>query len=135
MFTERERHSLESLARRARKAGKKFDALNQLGDHMLFVAKAHMERIVLEAFIAAIDATEPGEVRDVLERLCSLYALSSIQADRGWFTDHGKMSAGRGKAIGAQINALCTELRPDALSLVEGFGIPESWLGAAILED
>jgi acyl-CoA oxidase len=55
--------------------------------------------------------------------------LSSIQADRGWFADHGKMSAGRGKAIGAQINALCAELRPDALSLVEGFGIPESWLG------
>lgn len=135
MFTERERHSLESLARRARKAGKEFDGLNQLGDHMLFVAKAHMERIVLEAFIAAIDATEPGEVRDVLERLCSLYALSSIQADRGWFADHAKLSAGRGKAIGAQINALCAELRPEALSLVEGLGIPESWLGAAILTD
>lgn len=134
MFTEREQHSLESLARRARKLGRRSDGLNQLGDHMIFVAKAHLERITLEAFIAGIQACRDDDARAVLERLCSLYALSSIHADRGWFAEHGKISAARSKAIGAQLTALCAELRPDALALVEGLGIPAGWLGAALLE-
>jgi acyl-CoA oxidase len=134
LFTERERHSLESLARRARKAGKNFDALNQLGDHLLFVARAHLERITLEAFIAAIEDCTDEQAKPVLEDLCSLYALSSIHADRAWFIEHGKISTTRSKAIGAEIGALCAQLRPDALALVEGFGIPASWLGAAFLD-
>lgn len=135
MFTERERHSLESLARRARKAGKSYEALNQLGDHLLFVAKAHLERITLEAFIAGIVACDDPETKVVLQRLCSLYALSSISADRAWFNEHGKISAGRSKAIGARINSLCAQLRPDSLAVVEGLGIPAPWLGAAFLDD
>lgn len=135
MFTERERHSLESLARRARRAGKNFEALNRLGDHLLFVAKAHLERIVLEAFIAGIQACQDAETKAVLDRLCSLYALSSISADRAWFAEHNKISAPRSKAIGAQISALCTQLRPDALALVEGLGVPAPWLGASFLDD
>jgi acyl-CoA oxidase len=135
MFTERERHSLESLAHRIRKAGKRFEALNQLGDHLLFVAKAHVERITLEAFIAGIEACEDAESKLVLERLCSLYALSSMSTDRAWFVEHGKISASRSKAIGAQINALCAQLRPDSLAVVEGLGIPAPWLGAAFLDD
>jgi acyl-CoA oxidase len=132
-FTERERHSLDSLGRRMRRAGRKFEDVNRLTDHMVFVAKAHLERITLEAFIAGIEACTDPDARAVLERLCSLYALSSIDADRGWFAEHSRMSAGRSKALGAQINKLCTELRPDALALVQGFGIPASWLGAEFL--
>ena len=66
--------------------------------------------------------------------MCSLYALSSIHEDRAWFMEHSRISPGRAKAIGAQLNALCAELRPQALSLVEGFGVPEAWLGAKFLE-
>jgi len=132
-FTERERHSLDSLARRMRRAGKRFESVNRLTPHMVFVARAHLERIALEAFIAAIEASDDPEVRPVLERLCSLYALSSINEDRGWFSEHSRISAGRSKALGEQIDRLCAELRPDALALVEGFGIPASWLGAEFL--
>ncbi|WP_275100781.1 acyl-CoA dehydrogenase [Serinicoccus marinus] len=45
------------------------------------------------------------------------------------------MSAGRAKAVVAQINELCAELRPHALELVEGLGIPEAWLNSQMLED
>lgn len=135
LFTEREQHALESLARRMRRAsGRDFESVNRLGDHMLFVARAHLERVMLEAFIAAIEACDEPDVRAVLERLCTLYALTSINDDRAWFTEHNRISTGRAKAIGAQINALCAELRPDALALVDGFGIPGSWLGTTFLE-
>ena len=134
LFEERERHALASLARRMRTASRRgFDAVSELGDHMLFVARAHLERVMLEAFIAGIDACVDPDAKAVLERLCSLFALTSIAEDRAWFLEHNRISTGRAKAIGAQVNALCHELRPEALSLVEGFGIPQSWLGAELL--
>lgn len=137
LFEERERHSLESLARRMRSTARNsrdFEAVNRLQDHMLFVARAHLERVTLEAFIAGIQACADPGARQVLETLCSLYALSSIADDRAWFLEHNRLSTGRAKALGAQINALCAELRPHALALVEGMGVPESWLGAKLLE-
>lgn len=138
MFTERERHSLESLARRMRAAAKadgdRFEAFNRLGDHVGFVARAHLERRMFEAFITGIDECTDPDARRVLERLCSLYALSSLDADRAWFVEHNRMSSARSKAIGEQLNALCRELRPHALPLVEGLGIPEGWLGAKFLQ-
>jgi acyl-CoA oxidase len=138
MFTERERHALESLARRmrlaARSDGDQFEAFNRLGEHVLFVARAHLERRILESFVTGIEACEDPEARDLLGRVCSLYALSSLNADRAWFLEHGKMSATRSKAIDEQLNQLCRDLRPHALPLVEGLGIPKEWLAAALLE-
>jgi acyl-CoA oxidase len=134
-FEERERHSLESLARRMRRtSGRNFEAVNRLSEHMMFVARAHLERVTLEAFIAGIEACTDPEAKATLERLCSLYALSSINDDRAWFMEHSRISPARAKAIGAQLNALCGELRPQALALVEGFGVPAAWLGAAFLQ-
>ena len=137
MFTERERHSLESLARRMRVAartdGDQFEAFNRLGEHVLFVARAHLERRIFESFVTGIEACEDPEARELLGKLCSLYALSSLNADRAWFLEHGRMSTTRSKVIGEQLDQLCRELRPHALPLVEGLGIPKEWLGAAIL--
>ncbi|AXH97525.1 acyl-CoA dehydrogenase family protein [Ornithinimicrobium avium] len=137
MFTDRERHVLETLAGRLRKAqgDDAFATFNAAQDHVLLAARTHMDRVVLEAFVAGIDACEEGAVRETLERLCSLYALSSIEADAGWFQAHNRMSAARAKAVTAQINRLCGELRPVAVELVEGMGVPQTWLGSAMLED
>ncbi|SOC55842.1 acyl-CoA dehydrogenase [Ornithinimicrobium cerasi] len=137
MFVERERHVLETLAARLRR-GKDHDAFatfNAAQDHVLMAARTHMDRMVLEAFVTGIDACEEGEVRDVLERLCTLYALSSIEADSGWFQAHNRMSAGRAKAVTTQVNKLCAELRPHAVAIVEGLGVPEAWLGSAMLTE
>ena len=138
MFVDREKHVLQTLANRLRSRAKdedSFAAFNDAQDHVLMAARTHMDRIVLEAFVEGIEACEDGEVRDVLERLCTLYALSSIEADSGWFQAHNRMSAARTKAVTAQINTLCGELRPHALELVEGMGVPEAWLGSAMLSE
>ena len=139
MFDERTSHSLESLAMRMRAAAKgkgdQFEAFNALGDHVQFVARAYMEEWILTSFVDAIDALEDGEDRDVLQQVCDLFALQSIHDDRAWFLEHNRISSGRSKAIGAQINELCRKLRPHALPLVEGLGVPKDWLGAAILDN
>src|SRR5699024_4409209 len=104
-------------------------------DHLLLAARTHIDRVVLEAFIAGIEKCQDEETAAVLNLLCDLYALENLAGDRGWFQEHGRMSAARAKAIVPAINQLCQELRPHALALVEGMGVPEQLLRSAMLED
>jgi len=138
LFEDREKHVLEGLARRLRKAGEPnadpFAVFNHAQDHLLRLARVHVERVLLEAFVAALERVEDPAVRALLDRVCSLYALSTIEADLAWFLGHGRMTPGRAKRVTGAVNDLCQELRPQALLLVEGFGIPEDWLDAPIAQ-
>ncbi|MGC1209345.1 MAG: acyl-CoA dehydrogenase, partial [Ornithinimicrobium sp.] len=137
MFEDRERHVLETLAARLRKAAKanpdSFEAFNSAQDHVLLAARTHMDRVVLEAFIQGIDSCHDPVAKDRLERLCDLYCLSSIEDDSGWYQQHNRLSATRSKNVTAAVNELCRTLRVDALALVEGMGIPEEWLNSSML--
>lgn len=138
MFEERERHIVEGLAKRMRAAAKlpkneSFAAINAMQEHMLAAARAHTDRVVLEAFIAGYEACSDGYVKALLIRVCDLYALSVIEANRAWFMEHNRMDATRSKAVSAAVDRLCGELRPQALALVEGLGVEESWLNSAML--
>ena len=136
VFQDRERHLLETLAARMRSAGKGagFDVVNATQDHLLHAAQAHMDRMLLESFIAGIDATVDDEARAKLEKLCDLYALSVLEADGSWLQAHNRMTGNRSKAVTAQINELCGELREDIIPVVEGMGFPVAWLQSAMLE-
>jgi acyl-CoA oxidase len=128
MFEEREDYLLSSVARRLQGKSKEmseFDAFNTVQDHVLHAASAHIDRIVLEAFVAGIDACEDGDARELLEMVCDLYALSVIEDDKAWYIEHGYLSTGRAKAVTRGINDRCRKLRPHAKTLVDGFGIPE----------
>jgi acyl-CoA oxidase len=140
MFDERERHVLESLARRYQRAmrlekGSRFEAINELQDHLLTLARVHTDRLVLGSFVAGIEACEDQAAKRMLNKLCDLYVIDNLEGDRAWFTDHNFMTQARSKSLTKILNRLCAELRPDALALVEGLGIPAEWLGAAMLEE
>jgi acyl-CoA oxidase len=70
MFEFREKHSLEGAIRRLRKNSTMefhpthpmapFDMFNDVQDHVLKTAQTHIERIVLEAFVAGVDRTAPS---------------------------------------------------------------------------
>jgi acyl-CoA oxidase len=140
MFEDREKHVLEGAIRRLRngaaaKKDRPFDIFNDVQDHVLKTATAHIDRITLEAFVAGVDrATDPA-AKALLDRLCDLYALTTIEADRGWFMEHGRLTPARSKAVTAVINDLLKELRPHMVTLVEAFAIPDEWLNAAILRE
>ena len=129
LFAWREKHVLEAAARRLRKLmandGDAFSAFNAVQDHLLLAARAHVERVVLEHFTAAIDRCEEGEVKSLLDKVCDLHVMASLERDRGWFMEHGQLSAARAKAVITNVNRLCLELRPHAQQLVDAFGIPE----------
>jgi acyl-CoA oxidase len=85
----------------------------------------HVERVVLDHFTAAIDRCEDADVKAMLNKVCDLHVIASLERDRGWFIEHGQLSAARAKAVITNLNRLCRELRPHAQLLVDGFGIPE----------
>ncbi len=138
MFEDREQYLLSTAARRLQGAQKReenpFDAFNFVQDHVLHAAQAHIDRVVLEAFVAGIDECEDDDARDLLSDVCDLYALSVIEEDKAWFMEHRQLSVERSKAVQRGINERCRSLRPHAQTLIEGLGVPEALLGSAMLD-
>ena len=107
---------------------------NDCQDHLLATAQAHVDRVLLEAFVAGIDGCPDPAVAELLERVCDLYVLSTIEADRAWFIEHGRLSAQRTKLLAGEVNELCGLLRPHALTLIDGFGVPAADAGRPAAE-
>ncbi|MBU8814963.1 acyl-CoA dehydrogenase family protein [Mycolicibacterium goodii] len=137
MFEDREEYLLASVARRLQGKAKEmsaFDAFNAVQDHVLHAARAHIDRVILEAFVAGIDSCEDDTARELLSDVCDLYALSVIEEDKAWFIEHRFLSTERAKAVTRGINERCRTLRPHVETLVDGFGIPEQLRYAAMLD-
>lgn len=125
----REEHMLSGVARRLKggiDAGDEpFDVFNRCQDHVIAAGRAHVDRIVLEAFQSAV-RNAPEEIRPRLQDVYDLHALATIEAERAWYLEHGRLSPGRSKAITALVNELCAVVRPVAVDLVDAFGVPGS---------
>ena len=136
LFRDRERDLQVSAARRltARLKGgmDSFEAFIEVQDHLLTLANAYAQRLVLESFQAAVEAVDEGDVKELLGKVCALYALWHIEQDRGWFLEQHYIDATKAKAIRNEVNALLGQLRSHAVSLVNGFGIPDQLLSAPI---
>jgi len=140
LFEEREEHVIETAARRLRRADRddpaqSFAVFNAAQDHVIRCGHAHIQRVVLEAFTAGIARCEDPDAQDLLRDVCSLYALSEIESDLAWFMGHNRISDQRAKTVTSLVNDLLEKLRPHTLTLIEGFAVPESSLGATMLAD
>lgn len=130
-FRYRENRLLRSVAARLRhRLGEgvdPFDAVNECQDHMIKLAEAHTDRLALESFQARLETSE-GAIRPLMERLCALFALSTIERDRGWFLECGYIEGVKSKAVRTLMARLCRELAEYAVLFTDGWGIPERYL-------
>ena len=138
-FHSREESLVYSLARRMKRmiddGAAPFDALIRCQDHAVSAARAYTERLAYEAFRDAVARVEEPALVRPLVLLRDLYALDRLAADRGWFLEHDLFEDAKAKAIQAQVNELCREIRPDAVALVDAFGIPDALIAAPIALD
>jgi acyl-CoA oxidase len=134
---DRERHLVDGLARRLRRAGKgagdAFAAFNAAQPHLLAAGQAHVAVDALGAFERAIGRCPDPRAARLLSQLCDLYVLATIEADRAWFVEHGRLSPARAKGVRKAVDSLCAALRPQVGTLVDGFGIPDHWLGSSLV--
>src|SRR4051794_23993788 len=95
LFRWRYEHLLAGAARRLKQGidsgTDPFSVLVDCQDHVVDTARAWVDLVVLEAF-AAKAAGVP-----LLERLCSLHALHTIEAERGYYQEHGRLTGARSK--------------------------------------
>lgn len=134
MLRFREEHMVAGVARRLKrgveKNGSPGAVFSRVQDHVIAVARAHVERLVLEAFVDKLGTLPEGDDKVALGLLCDLFALSTIEADRAWFMEHGRLTVQRSKAITREVNDLCRKVRPLAGDLVDAWGIPPEMLRA-----
>jgi acyl-CoA oxidase len=134
MLRFREEHTISGVARRLKRGIDEGlnpgEVFSRAQDHVLASARAHVERLVLEAFVAKTADLPDGDLKVALNLLCDLYALSTIEKDRAWFMEHGRLRASRSKAITREVNELCRKIRPLAVDLVDAYGVPPALLRA-----
>jgi len=136
LFRWREGHVTASVANRFKRGlGEGYDpfeVFRAVEDHAADAAGAHIDRLILEAFVSAIESCGDEQLRGPLNRLCDLYALANVEADRGFFQEHGRLGSARCKQITREVNRLCDEVPAQAGRLVDSFGIPDAILAAPI---
>ena len=134
MLRFREDHMIGGVARRLKRGVDNGmnpgEVFSRVQDHVIAAARAHVERLVLEAFVDKTRELPDGDLKVALSLLCDLHALSTIEADRAWFMEHGRLSATRSKAISREVGSLCRKVRPLAGDLVDAFGVPPEMLRA-----
>ncbi|MBF6079432.1 acyl-CoA dehydrogenase family protein [Nocardia beijingensis] len=138
LFADREDYLVRTAAHRLRARAEEtgpFEAFNNAQDHILAAGAAHIDRLVLEAFIEGISDIEDPAARELADWMCDLFVYSTIEENQAWYIMHRFMSVDRAKAVRRGVNELVDRLRPHALTLVEAMGVPETMLRAAMLDD
>lgn len=132
----REERLLRSAARRLKarldQGMDSFEAVNACQDHLITLARAHADRIVLEAAHDALDAMPEGDAKTLVARVVTLYGLATLEANRAWYLEKGYFEDSKSEAIRGEVNRCCRELAPRAVELVDAFGIPDELVEAPI---
>ena len=109
-----------------------YDAFNVVQHQMIDLAKAYLDRVVLEQFLNKINTIEEQSTKVMLQKLAQLFALHTMEENKAWYLENNYFEAVKSKAIRKMVNQLCWEIRPDAVALVDAFAIPETCLAAPI---
>ncbi|KAG2226088.1 hypothetical protein INT45_011705 [Circinella minor] len=100
------------------------------------VSKAHCQLVMVQSFFVRIQqASEkelPAPERKVLQLLACLFALHTMEKEVAEFLVSGYLSASQSKLLKRQVLDLVAQIRPDAVSLVDAFALPDYFLASAL---
>lgn len=137
-FEYRERKLLQSVAQRIRnyisKGVHSSEAFLRCQNHLVELAQAHMDFSLLKSSYKNYTAIEDESLRAFFINIHSLYALSTIEANKGWYLENDYMNGAKTKAIRRLVDKLCRQMRDQAELMIEGFGIPEELIKAPIAQ-
>ena len=96
---------------------------------MVNSAERHCFYFMYLKFKAAIQSTTDAGVAEVLQQLCLLFGLSQIIDGSGW---GGIINSDEQQLAETTVGQILSKLRPNAVSLVDSFDIPDRVLNSAI---
>jgi acyl-CoA oxidase len=136
-FEYREKKLLITLSQRMQSYLKKriapHSAFLRCQNHMLVLAEAFIEHLILQEFHIVILNCKDDSLKNVLTKLFQLFGLHTIEKHKGWYLENNYMEGVKTKAIRRVIDKLLQEIRPESIALVDAFAIPDGVLGAKII--
>ncbi|MER5727689.1 acyl-CoA dehydrogenase [Streptomyces sp. NPDC002138] len=115
--------------------GTYLDAWNDTMNTGLTMARVRGVRTALECFTEAAEGAGTEETRTALGLLASLYALTEVQRDAGWYLARGVLTAAQVEELPRALDALCVLILPHAETLIGGFNLSPELLRAPIAAD
>ncbi|MDP5168960.1 MAG: acyl-CoA dehydrogenase family protein [Bacteroidia bacterium] len=112
-----------------------YDAVMEVQTHLLELARAYMERMILEDYHAWLGTLDENDEKQILRKLGDLFALGLLHKHAAWFLEQDYFANAKSKAIRSLREQLCASLAPYAESLVEVWAIPDPLLYAPIALD
>ncbi|KAI5661787.1 hypothetical protein M9H77_21110 [Catharanthus roseus] len=91
------------------------------------LGRAYADRAILQTFVEAEATINDLTLKNMLGLLRIMYVLVTLEEDAA-FLRYGYLSTNNAAAVRKEVAKLCSELRPNALSLVTSFGIPDAFL-------
>ncbi|KAL9108563.1 MAG: hypothetical protein Q9227_006649 [Pyrenula ochraceoflavens] len=108
------------------------EAWNTQMMRLILTARAYTEYLALESFINAISSLPKGPMHTVLDRLRSLFALTTMTnplgLDTSSFIEDGHLSVVQLRQIRAQVDELLEQLLPDAIALTDAWDFTDATL-------
>jgi acyl-CoA oxidase len=135
-FNYRKRKVLLTLSERMQKYLKRgidpFQAFLKVQNHMMDLGDAYVDQLTLNSFYNNVNKLKDSPTKKLMTSLVQLYALQTIEDNKGWYLESDYMVGAKTKAIRRMIAKLYQNIKPHALSLIDGFAIPDELLTAPI---
>lgn len=112
-----------------------YDAFIACQSTALVAAEAAVERDLVVEFDLAIAGATDVAVRMVLKKLCCLFGFDLIQRRLGWLSTREFIGGKQAIILEGFYAQALTDLRPDAVALVDAWRIPAVLRGAPIAAD
>ncbi|KAL1805968.1 hypothetical protein ACET3Z_029036 [Daucus carota] len=105
----------------------------ELSADLAEVAIAHCQLIVVSKFIDKLKQEIPGKgVKHQLKNLCNIYALSLLHKHQGEFLATSSITAEQASLANTQLRKLYSQVRPNAVALVDSFNYTDHYLGSIL---
>ncbi|KAG2207649.1 hypothetical protein INT46_005060 [Mucor plumbeus] len=102
------------------------------------ISKAHSQFMLIRNFIVTLQndeqlsKSESRSMVKVLRSLASLFALHTMEKELSEFLVSGYLSADQSAMLKEQVIHLLEQIRPEAVSLVDAFALPDYFLHSAL---
>ena len=135
-FRYRHRRLLVGLAQRMRNFIRRkmspHDAYLRCQNHIIELAIAYIELLILERFQAAMLEHKDRGVTPALENMYQIFSLSTMYHHRGWYLEKDFISPGKCNAIRRNLEKFIHKGRSHCELLVDAFAIPPESLAEVV---
>ncbi|GMH09557.1 hypothetical protein Nepgr_011398 [Nepenthes gracilis] len=133
LFEARSARMTVACAKSLSKFSKPEDGFMDLSADLVSVATAHCQLIVVSKFVEKLQQDIPGEgVKQQLEALCSIYALSLLKKHLGDFLSTSCITSKQASLANDVLRSLYSQVRPNAIALVDAFNYTDHFLGSVL---